>query len=87
MKISLSRPDITEKRDRCGGGIGCRPYFTPIHLQPFYREMFGYKPCDFPVTERIASSTISLPFHNNLPDEEIDYVVEKVREGIRNSGG
>jgi len=23
--------------------IGCRPYFTPIHLQPFYREMFGYK--------------------------------------------
>ncbi|MCR4431991.1 MAG: DegT/DnrJ/EryC1/StrS family aminotransferase [Tepidanaerobacteraceae bacterium] len=68
-------------------GIGCRPYFTPIHLQPFYREMFGYKPGDFPVTERIASSTISLPFHNNLSDEEIDYVVEKVREGIEKFGG
>ncbi|WP_422445602.1 DegT/DnrJ/EryC1/StrS family aminotransferase [Thermoanaerobacterium sp. DL9XJH110] len=68
-------------------GIGCRPYFTPIHLQPFYREMFGYKPGDFPVTERVASSTISLPFHNNLSDEEINYVVEKVREGIEKFGG
>jgi perosamine synthetase len=29
-----------------------------IHLRPFYREMFGYKPGDFPVTERVASSTI-----------------------------
>jgi hypothetical protein len=48
--------------------------------------MFGYKPGDFPVTERIASSTISLPFHNNLSDEEIDYVVEKVREGIEKFG-
>ncbi|HHW02491.1 MAG TPA: hypothetical protein GXX35_06740 [Thermoanaerobacterales bacterium] len=67
--------------------MGCRPYFTPIHLQPFYREMFGCKPGDFPVTERIASSTISLPFYNNLPDEEIDYVVEKVREGIEKFGG
>jgi perosamine synthetase len=49
--------------------------------------MFGYKPGDFPVTERIASSTISLLFHNNLCDEEIDYVVEKVREGIEKFGG
>jgi perosamine synthetase len=63
-------------------GIGCRPYFTPIHLQPFYRKMFGYRPGDFPVTERVASSTISLPFYNNFPGEERDYVVEKVREGI-----
>ncbi|WP_422445618.1 DegT/DnrJ/EryC1/StrS family aminotransferase [Thermoanaerobacterium sp. DL9XJH110] len=49
--------------------------------------MFGYKPGDFPVTERVASSTISLPFHNNLSDEEINYVVEKVREGIGKFGG
>ena len=25
-------------------GIGCRNYFVPIHLQPFYRERFGYEP-------------------------------------------
>ena len=28
--------------------VGCWPYFTPIHLQPFYRQMFGFKPSTRP---------------------------------------
>ena len=63
-------------------GIECKPYFTPIHLQPFYRKMFGYREGDFPVTEDVAGRTIALPFFNNLKEEQIDYVVEKLKEGI-----
>jgi len=66
-------------------GVECKPYFTPIHLQPFYRKMFGYKEGDFPVTEDISDRTIALPFFNNLKEEQIDYVVEKLKEGIKNS--
>ena len=66
-------------------GVQCKPYFTPIHLQPFYRKMFGYKEGDFPVTEDVAGRTIALPFFNNLKEEQIDYVVEKLEEGIKNS--
>ena len=65
------------------GGIGCKPYFTPIHLQPFYSEMFGYKEGDFPVTEDVAGRTTALPFFNNLKEEQIDYVVKKLKEGIK----
>ena len=43
-------------------GVPGRPYFTPLHLQPLYRERFGFKPGDFPVTERVAASTLALPF-------------------------
>ena len=64
-------------------GIGCSDYFQPIHLQPFYREMFGYKEGDFPITEGIASRTIALPFHNNLTEEEINYVVGNLAEIMR----
>jgi len=64
-------------------GIQCKPYFTPIHLQPFYRKMFGYKEGDFPITEDVAGRTIALPFFNNLKEEQIDYVVEKLKEGIK----
>jgi len=64
-------------------GVQCKPYFTPIHLQPFYRKMFGYKEGDFPVTEDVAGRTIALPFFNNLKEEQIDYVVEKLKEGIK----
>ena len=66
-------------------GIQCKPYFTPIHLQPFYKKMFGYKEGDFPVTEDVTGRTIALPFFNNLKEEQIYYVVEKVKEGIKNS--
>lgn len=51
-------------------------------LQPFYRKMFGYKEGDFPVTGDVTGRTIALPFFNNLKEEQIDYVVEKLKEGI-----
>lgn len=63
--------------------VGCRPYFTPIHLQPFYREMFGFKEGDFPVTEFAGRTSIAIPFHNNLTREEVEYVAQVLEEGIR----
>lgn len=62
--------------------IGCRPYFTPVHLQPYIKEITGHKEGDFPVTESVANSAIALPFFNDITDEQIDYVVEKLKEGI-----
>ena len=64
-------------------GIGCSNYFSPIHLQPFYREMFGYKKGDFPVTERVSERTIALPFYNNLKEEQIDYICENLNKIIQ----
>ena len=66
-------------------GVSSKPYFTPIHLQKFYRETFGYKQGDFPVTEDISSRTIAIPFFNTLTQEEINYVREKLKEGIKKS--
>lgn len=62
--------------------MGCSNYFQPIHLQPFYVEMFGFKKGDFPVTESIAERTIALPFYNNLTEAATDYVVQNLRDII-----
>lgn len=64
-------------------GVGCRPYFTVIHLQPFYREMFGYKEGDFPVAEIVANGTLAIPFFNNITEEQIDIVVDETKRAIR----
>ncbi|ADG05628.1 DegT/DnrJ/EryC1/StrS family aminotransferase [Kyrpidia tusciae] len=85
--VYVVRVDETVDRDKLmvflrERGVGCRPYFSPIHLQPFYRQMFGYREGDFPITEDVAKSTIALPFFNRITDEEIDYVCEMLREGI-----
>ena len=61
-------------------GIGCSNYFSPIHLQPFYREKFGYQPGDFPITEALSARTLALPFHNHLSEADVDYVVKTLRE-------
>ncbi|OPY57873.1 MAG: UDP-4-amino-4-deoxy-L-arabinose--oxoglutarate aminotransferase [Pelotomaculum sp. PtaU1.Bin035] len=63
-------------------GVDCRPYFQPIHLQPFYREMFGFQEGDYPNTERVASSTLALPFFNKLTERQIDYVVGLLAEAV-----
>jgi len=61
-------------------GIGCRDYFTPVHLQPFYRKEFGYKEGDFPVAEAIAKRTLALPFHGNLSEADIETVVRTLAQ-------
>jgi perosamine synthetase len=61
-------------------GIESSNYFSPIHLQPFYRKEFGYKRGDFPVTEHVADRTIALPFYNNLKESEIEFVVDSLKE-------
>jgi perosamine synthetase len=66
-----------------GKGINCRDYFPSIHLQKFYKESFGYKPGDFPITEAISDLTIALPFYNNLSIEEIDYIYKNLRDIIQ----
>ncbi|MHC4265822.1 MAG: DegT/DnrJ/EryC1/StrS family aminotransferase [Planctomycetota bacterium] len=57
-------------------------YFSPVHLQPFMVERFGYKEGDFPVTESVSNRTIALPFFNNLKRQEVAFVCEKLREII-----
>ena len=61
-------------------GVPARPYFQPLHLQPLYRERFGFRPGDFPVTERVAASTLALPFSSRLPDEDVEYVAAALIE-------
>jgi perosamine synthetase len=61
-------------------GVPSRPYFSPLHLQPFYRAQFGYKPGDFPVTERVAASTLALPFSSLHTDDDIAFVCEALIE-------
>lgn len=61
-------------------GVPARPYFAPIHLQPFYRERFGYGLGDFPVTERVAQETLALPFSSRLSEDDVSRVASALRQ-------
>jgi perosamine synthetase len=61
-------------------GVPSRPYFAPIHLQPYLRATFGFKPGDFPVTERVAASTLAIPFSSQMSDTDVRYVADVLIE-------
>ena len=58
--------------------IPCRPYFTPIHLQPFYRKRLGYVQGDFPVTEKLGERGLALPFSGVMSEDQVDYVCSRL---------
>lgn len=63
-------------------GIPTRPYFQSIHLQPFYRERFGYRSGELPVTEAAGESCLALPFHGRLTEGEVETVAGALRGAI-----
>ena len=61
-------------------GIPSRPYFTPIHLQPFYRQHFGYNEGDYPVTEELGRVNLALPFSSVMTESQVDQVCAALAE-------
>jgi dTDP-4-amino-4,6-dideoxygalactose transaminase len=59
-------------------GVPTRLYFSPIHLQPFYIERFGYRRGDFPVAEELGDTSLALPFSASMTEEEVGYVCDQL---------
>lgn len=65
-------------------GVSSRGYFDPpIHLQPVYKKMFGYKKGAFPEAEKVAASGFIIPFFVGLKDKEVNRVCDTVKQAIR----
>lgn len=60
-------------------GIMTKIYFSPVHTTHFYKNILKYD-CDLPVTMRVFSDIISLPFYPGMPDTDVDYVVNTIKE-------
>jgi dTDP-4-amino-4,6-dideoxygalactose transaminase len=56
-------------------GIGTSVHFIPLHLHPYYRTRWGYRPVDFPVATAEYARVISLPLWPGMSDVDVDRVV------------
>ena len=71
---------ITELSRR---GVPARPYFPPIHLQPFYQERFGFRRGMFPVSEAAGDTCLALPFFGTMREAQVDYVCNSLADCMR----
>ncbi|HVA98348.1 MAG TPA: DegT/DnrJ/EryC1/StrS family aminotransferase [Bacteroidia bacterium] len=57
-------------------------YPVPLHLQKAYTDV-RYKAGDFPVTEKLCASVISLPMHTELDEDTLKYISESIIEFVK----
>ena len=62
--------------------IGTSVHYLPVHMHPFYRDKYGYKPEDCPVAADAFTRMLTLPLHPGLSDEDIQDVVDAVLDVV-----
>jgi perosamine synthetase len=61
-------------------GIPARPYFLPIHLQPYMAERFGFQEGDYPITEDLGRRSLAIPFSGVMAEVQVEAVCQALRE-------
>ena len=80
MASKTQRSEVFHKlRDK---SIGVNLHYIPIHTQPFF-EKRGFKFGQFPIAERHADLSISLPIHSTITDEDVEYISETLKDAIK----
>lgn len=76
---SLRARFIEELKKR---NIGASVHFIPLHIHPYYRETYGFKPEDFPAAYREYVREISLPIYSRMSDDDVADVIAGVQECV-----
>lgn len=74
-------------RDRCieklfEDGIGISVHYIPLHQQPYWRERYGLKAEDFPVSQGIYERQLSLPIYTRMSDGDVARVVAALKQAL-----
>lgn len=84
-KLGFDRDELACRLSRRGIETAVH-YPVPVYAQPYFMERFGPRPApaqEYPVTERVCSSILSLPVHPGLSEEDMDFMVEALHEALR----
>ncbi len=77
-KLSIDRARfIQEMKNR---NIGTSVHFIPLHMHPYYRKMYGYKPEDFSGAKYLYERIVSLPIYPKMKKEDEEDVVWAVKD-------
>ena len=72
-----------EFKGKYGVGLSGEVYELPCHLQPIFKDMYGFNGGDFPVAEDICKRQICLPVFPTMTEEQAKYVVDSLTEVLK----
>lgn len=72
--LGLSRTAVMETLREAD--VGTQVHYIPVHLQPWYRETFGYGPGKCPVAEAYYERALTLPLFPAMTDADVECVIQ-----------
>lgn len=63
--------------------IGAALHYRALHMHPYYRNTFGYRPDDFPVAALVGESILSLPLTPCMSEQDVHDVIEAVYKVLK----
>jgi dTDP-4-amino-4,6-dideoxygalactose transaminase len=58
-------------------------HYVPLHSAPYAQRALGTKNLRLPVTENVSATLLRLPIYPDLSDQEVQYVIEKIKEILK----
>lgn len=80
-KLNIDRNQFID--EMAARKIGTSVHFIPVHIHPYYRDKYGYKPEDFPVAFQEYQRIISLPLNLQMSDQDVNDVISAVRDIVK----
>jgi dTDP-4-amino-4,6-dideoxygalactose transaminase len=77
-RIRINRDEFIEKMAE--KGVGTSVHFIPLHIQPYWRDHYGFSPNDFPVALDCYLRAVSLPIYSKMLDEDVEKVIKAVKD-------
>jgi len=77
-KLTINRDEFTVKLHE--NGIGVSVHFIPLHIMPYFKKRYGFKPSDFPVALDNYLHSISLPVYPDLMNDQVKRVIETIKK-------
>jgi perosamine synthetase len=77
-ELTISRDVFIEELS--ARNIGVSVHFIPLHVQPYYRDTYGYSPNDFPRAFEAFQRIISLPLYARMSDADVQDVIDAVTD-------
>ncbi len=77
-KLTIDRAAcIDEMKKR---GISTSVHWLPLHMHPYYRETYGYRPDDLPCAARLYPELMTLPLYPDLTESDVEYVCATLKQ-------
>jgi perosamine synthetase len=64
-------------------GIGTSVHWLPLHMHPYYRETYGYRPGDLPTAAALYPQLVTLPLYPDMSEEDVRRVCEGIKQIVK----